>query len=258
MITTVKTLLFGLGLILALSHTVLAKPNWQAGLRHPQFFAIRSADSEGYWLPDPGFMFPQRGSLEVRWQAGLRMPGHSYVVSGEEIGSWLPVDGYCWVNQYSRDFRVREIEAMPNIDLDGSWSGFLSDVNQLDRRAGDIMLIGPKYFLHDQRALAVLRQRHYEAQVRMLKQLASNSSTSQGDWINGSISEFMSGSEGSITEFSKLDPESQAKQIANLNRMLGRFGASAAAQDQRNAAHAYAVRQMEERGNRLARSFASE
>ena len=38
---------------------------WRAGLRHPSIQHIYSAEREGYWNADQGWLFPRQGSLEV-------------------------------------------------------------------------------------------------------------------------------------------------------------------------------------------------
>lgn len=47
-----------------------ASCRWQVGARHKKHRHIRSAAQEGRWDADPGWMFPERGSLEPAMQCG--------------------------------------------------------------------------------------------------------------------------------------------------------------------------------------------
>ncbi|MCA9379375.1 hypothetical protein KC640_03015 [Candidatus Dojkabacteria bacterium] len=95
---------------------------WKPGNTHPVFPHISADDKEGYWIPDPGYVWVDPGnSLSVVWKPGIKHTQFPNVVASTPEGNWLPAPGYSWAdpgNQSSlevvRNTSTSASSAVPN------------------------------------------------------------------------------------------------------------------------------------------------
>jgi hypothetical protein len=80
---------------------------WVSRAPHPDYANISSAQKEGYWAADAGYVFESKDSLRVRWQPGARDPQHANIEAGTAPGKWHPLSGYTWAYPHSpNDYTV--------------------------------------------------------------------------------------------------------------------------------------------------------
>jgi hypothetical protein len=79
---------------------------WQPGSTHPDHDHIVAAETELYWIPEPGYSWTSgktkserrydENNLDVQWKPGSTHPNHNHVVTAETEGFWRPELGYRW------------------------------------------------------------------------------------------------------------------------------------------------------------------
>lgn len=72
---------------------------WQAGLAHPQYAHVISAQDRNHWFAEPGYVWETPGQLgPVVWKPGTVHPVYANVVATHVEGQWIPRPGFRWQN----------------------------------------------------------------------------------------------------------------------------------------------------------------
>jgi hypothetical protein len=79
---------------------------WKPGSTHPDHEHIVAAETELYWIPEPGYSWTSgktkserrydENNLDVQWKPGSTHPNHNHIVAAETEGFWKPELGYRW------------------------------------------------------------------------------------------------------------------------------------------------------------------
>ena len=79
--------------------------SWRPGRRHPDHPHISAGQTEGTWVPDPGYKERWRGDLDPVWTVGVRHPHRPHVFASTENGKnvWDCDPGYVWVEPGSHN-----------------------------------------------------------------------------------------------------------------------------------------------------------
>ena len=103
---------------------------WEAGRRHPDHPNISSGQTEGTWVPDPGYKARWNGDLDPVWTAGTRHPTKPHVFATSTEHTWDADPGWKWVNPRSSDLSVKWTPGTPKpgaphvhaSDTEGQWT----------------------------------------------------------------------------------------------------------------------------------------
>lgn len=67
---------------------------WKPGWRHPDHSHISAGQTEGTWVPDPGYKARWNGDLDPVWTKGMRHPTKPHIFAMEKENVWDADPGY--------------------------------------------------------------------------------------------------------------------------------------------------------------------
>ncbi len=71
---------------------------WEPGRRHPDHPHVSAGQTEGTWMPDPGYKARWSGDLDPVWTKGTRHPTKPHVFATARTNTWDADPGYWFVN----------------------------------------------------------------------------------------------------------------------------------------------------------------
>ena len=83
---------------------------WKSGIPNVKKVGVLSGTQENTWVAAPGFVMQADGS--AKWQAGLKHPKYKNIVSAEKIFNWLPVKNYFWKNSDPKSLETADASAI--------------------------------------------------------------------------------------------------------------------------------------------------